>query len=66
MTDTEKAASICEQMAVNLRANAVNCESRILRDELEMCAETADQCALSIRHGRPITSGDKSIQKRIV
>lgn len=61
MNDTEKAASICEQMAVNLRANAIAVTSDLLRRELEGCAETADQCALSIRAGRIITQFDKSV-----
>lgn len=59
--ETERAAALCEQIAVNLRANAISTESILLRRELEGCAGTADQCALSIRKGRIVTQFDKNI-----
>lgn len=64
MTDTEKAAALCEQIALNLRTNAINCDARDLKRELEGCADTADQCALSIRAGRIVTSFDADISPK--
>lgn len=65
----EKAAQICEQIAVNLRANAIKVTSDLLRRELKGCAETADQCALSIRFGKVTGASNTEVQsmpKRIV
>lgn len=59
--DRHHATALCEQMAINLRANAINCKAPDLRRELEGCAETADQCALSIRAGRIITQYDRAV-----
>lgn len=46
----EECAEVCAQIAVNFGASAIqHCRSKILRREIEGCAEAADVCARNIR-----------------